>query len=89
VTETMVLEKVRAFITENFLYMRPDFRLTDEDRLLERRILDSMAVMELITFLKDEFGVSVPERDIREANLGSLKEIARYVVGARAGARGG
>ena len=84
-TETAVITKVRAFIKENFLYMRPDFELAEDDRLLEERILDSMAVMELITFLKDEFGVSVPEQDIRESNLGSLRAIAAYVLRANPG----
>lgn len=81
--ETIVVEIVRAFILENFLYMYPGFDLSAEASLLDRRILDSMGVMELITFLKDEFGVSVPEPDIRESNLGSLKAIGGYVMRAR------
>jgi acyl carrier protein len=88
VTEAVVIEKVRAFIQENFLYMRPGFVLSEGDSLLDRRILDSMAVMELVAFLRQEFGVAVPERDISEAHLGSLKAIASYVVTARSGAAG-
>lgn len=86
-TEESVIAKVRAFVMQNFLYMRPAFELADDDRLLDRRILDSMAVMELVTYLREEFGVSVPEADIREANLGSLRAIAGYVVRAQSKAR--
>lgn len=78
-TEELIIAKVREFIVQNFLYMHPGFVLGDDDRFLERRILDSMAVMELVAFLRGEFGVRIPEEDILEANLGSLRAIARYV----------
>ncbi len=84
-TEALIIEKVREFIVQNFLYMHPGFVLTDEDRFLERRILDSMAVMELVTYLRGEFGVRIPEEDILEANLGSLKAIAAYIISRRDG----
>jgi acyl carrier protein len=85
VTDTVVIQKVRTFIQENFLYMRPGYALGDQDSLLDRRILDSMGVMELVAFLRNEFGVAVPEEDISEAHLGTLQAIAAYVTSARAG----
>lgn len=80
ITEADVLAQVRTFIIDNFLYMRPNTALGDDDRLLARRIIDSMGVMEVITFIGEQFGVEVPEQDIREVNLGSLRAIARYVM---------
>jgi acyl carrier protein len=73
-----ILESVRAYIQENFLYMRPDLEFGDEDSLLGAGIVDSMGVMEVIAFLEDEFGVVVADEDITEENLGTLKAIARY-----------
>jgi acyl carrier protein len=70
---------VREFIQSNFLYMRPGFVLGDDDQFLKNRVLDSMAVMELVIFLRSEFGVEVPESDILESNLGSLRAVADYV----------
>jgi len=77
--ETQVRDRVRLFLEENFLYMRPNFVLGDDDRLLERGVVDSMGVAEMVTFLEDEFGVATSDDDITEANLGSLNAIARYV----------
>ncbi len=74
-----VLRAVREFIEQNFLYMRPDFVLGDTDNFLQSRVLDSMAVMELVLFLRTEFGIDVPEEDILQANLGSLSAVAEYV----------
>lgn len=74
-----ILLAVREFIESNFLYMRPGFVLGDDDQFLKNRVLDSMAVMELVIFLRSEFGVEVPESDILESNLGSLRAVADYV----------
>ena len=77
--ENQIRERVRRFLEENFLYMRPNFELGDDDRLLERGVVDSMGVAEMVTFLEDEFGVNTSDEDITEANLGSLNAIGRFV----------
>jgi acyl carrier protein len=78
--QTSVLARTRAYVQETFLYMRPGFTLGDQDRLLDRGVIDSMGVMELLAFLRTEFGVVVADEDITESNLGSLADIARYVA---------
>jgi acyl carrier protein len=77
--QATVLARTRAFVYETFLYMRPGFALGDTDRLLQRGVIDSMGVMELIAFLRSEFGIVVADEDITETNLGTLSDIARYV----------
>lgn len=84
-TELDVITRVRGFIQENFLYMRPDFVLGDDDALLERGVVDSMGVMEMLSFLESEFGVVPGDDEITEANLGTLRAIAHFVT-ARTGA---
>jgi acyl carrier protein len=79
-----VIDRIREYIVENYLYMRQDVHLSDDDPLLARGIIDSMGVMELIVFLEEEFGVAVGDADITEENLGSLAAIARYVASKQA-----
>jgi len=76
--------RLRAFLAENFLYMRPGLQLRDEDDLLETEVIDSTGVMELVAFVEDEFSLSVPDRDIAIDNFGSIKALTGY-VGARQG----
>jgi len=75
----MVKEKVRQFLAANFLHLHPEVELTDSFPLLEKRFLDSMAVMELVAFIEEEFAITVPETDIVDANLKSLTVISQYV----------
>ncbi len=77
-----IREKLRAFVQEQFLYMKPDFQLNDDDLLLKKGVVDSMGVMEVLSFLDEEFGVDVPATDLTEANLGSISAIARYIATA-------
>jgi acyl carrier protein len=83
-TSAKIVERIRQYVVENYLYMRQDVQLLDDDPLLARGIIDSMGVMELIVFLEEEFGVAVGDADITEDNLGSLTAIARYVAAKQA-----
>lgn len=82
-SESEVRDAVRAFIVDNFLYMRPDFVLGDSDPLLERGVVDSMGVMEVLHFLEDRFQVVAADDEITEENLNSLDAIARFVTAKR------
>lgn len=79
-TEEQVLAQVRGFIEKEFLYMRPGVVLADDDSLMKKGVVDSMGVLEVMQFLTDTFGVTPADDEITEANLGSLRAIARFVV---------
>ena len=77
---TEILERTRTYVRANFLYMRPDFVLGDDDALLAKGVIDSMGVMEVIGFVTTEFGIAVADEEVTEENLGSLQAIARFVA---------
>ena len=79
-----VIARVTGYIQDNFLYMRPDVILKSDDSLLENGIIDSMGVMELVSFLEEAFGVRVADDDITEDNFGSVSAITRYVMSTQA-----
>jgi acyl carrier protein len=74
-----VAGKVTEYVRATFLYARPDFDLSPDLPLLERGVVDSTGVVELVEFLQDEFGIEVADDDITEGNLGTIGAIARYV----------
>ena len=87
-TEAEILSAVRAFIEENFLYMKPRQVLGDDDNLMKNGIVDSMGVLEVLSFLEEKLGVTVADDDVTEANLGTFRAIARFVAAKRVGVQG-
>jgi acyl carrier protein len=79
-----VIDRTRCFILENFLYARPDVRLSDDEHLFDRGIIDSMGALELMQFLQDEFGIQVDEDEMTEQNFESLRAIGRFVASKQA-----
>jgi acyl carrier protein len=79
-TEQEIRTALRAYVDENFLYMRPGFPFGDDDLLMTRGIIDSLGVMELIGFVEERFGVKPAENEVTEANFATLARIARFVA---------
>lgn len=79
-----VLAELRAFVEENYLYLRPDLQLQDTDQLLELGIIDSLGFVELVEEVQTRYGVAVADVDITEQNFGSVAAIAEYVGRKRA-----
>jgi acyl carrier protein len=71
--------QVRQFITTNFYVAEPK-ELTDDASLLDRGIVDSTGVLEVIGFLEKEFGVAVDDAEILPENLDSINRIAEFVA---------
>ena len=78
-TQTEIVNETRRYITENFLYARPDRVVGEEEHLMERGIVDSMGMMELIDFLEERFGVQPADDEITEQNFATLARIASFV----------
>jgi acyl carrier protein len=79
-TDLAILRETRAYVVENFLYMRTDFIPGDDDSLLGQGVIDSMGVVELVVFVEKEFGITVDEEEINEDHFGTLGAISRYVA---------
>ena len=43
-----VRTELRAFVEESFLYLHPDVKLGDDDRLLELGVVDSLGFVEIV-----------------------------------------
>ena len=70
---------VRHFIVERFLYGDQSAPLADEDSLLDKGIIDSTGVLELVSYLQSEFGIEIPDEEIIPDNLDSITKLTRYI----------
>jgi acyl carrier protein len=88
VTEAQIIAETRTYITENFLYARPNYVVGEDEHLLEKGVVDSMGMVELITFLQDQYGVEPADDEITEDHFATLRRIAAFVERKRGAARG-
>jgi acyl carrier protein len=70
--------KIRAFIVENFLFGNDD-GLKDETSFLEEGIIDSTGVLELVTFLEEEFDIAIDDEELIPENLDSINNVTEYL----------
>jgi acyl carrier protein len=82
--QTDIEQKIRQFITDNFLFREDRASLTDSESLLEAGVIDSTGVLELVTFLETEFGLAVGDAEMVPENLDSISRIVSYVQGKTA-----
>jgi acyl carrier protein len=72
-------EELRAFVTDNFMYGKPYEGFADDDSFIERGIIDSTAVMELVAFLEVRYRIKLLDQDLIPDNLDSVNGLARFV----------
>lgn len=71
--------EVREFIGENFITDQDVRRLPGDASLTRSGILDSMGVLELVMFLEERFGITVPDEDTVPENLDTIDNIVAYL----------
>ena len=70
-----VQDRVRQFIKDTFLVDE----VGDDDSFLTNGIIDSLGVMQLVTFIESEYGVGVADTDLVPENFDSVARVAAYV----------
>lgn len=83
--QAQLTEKLRGFVTDNFLFGDADRLPADDASLLGNGILDSTGVLELIEYLESEFGIRVADTETVPQNLDSIAGLAQYVTRKQAG----
>ena len=84
--ETDIRTEMRAFIEENFLYLRPDVELADGDDFLALGIIDSLGFVELVEEVQSRYWIAIDDVEITEENFGSIDAITGFVERKRAAA---
>jgi acyl carrier protein len=70
--------RIRAFVLEKFPLARKQ-QLKDSDALLESGILDSLGILDLVTYLEQEFSISVADDELVPENFQSIERVAAFV----------
>ncbi len=71
--------KIKTFLQELLADYGAGADVGDDDSLLTSGILDSQAVLRMVVFLEEEFGLDLAERGFDQDDFDSLTNIMRLV----------
>jgi len=75
-----VESKVRGFVLESFLFTDDESALNNEDSFIEKGIIDSTGMLEIISFIENDFGIEVTDDEMIPENLDSVSNIVAFVA---------
>jgi acyl carrier protein len=79
IDDATLIDEVRSFITGTMLLDVPGQAIDADESLVQRGVIDSTGVLELVGFLEDRYGIRVADDEITTDNLDSLAAIAAYL----------
>lgn len=72
-------EQIRDYIARNLLFSDNGYPYGDEVSFLDEGIVDSIGVMELVSFVEENFGIQVADMDVTPENFDSVSKMAAYI----------
>ena len=69
---------IRQFIIENFLF-EEDENLKEDTSFLEAGIIDSTGILELVSFIEENYGITVEDEELIPENLDSIANEVAYL----------
>jgi acyl carrier protein len=73
-----ISDKVKAFISTELMFEDSGGALTDETPLLEG-VIDSLGLMQMISFIEEEFDVAIDDAEVTASNFRTVADIERLV----------
>lgn len=72
-------DHIKQFISQNLLFSDSGFTLSNDVSFLGEGIIDSIGVMELVTFVSTTFGITVDPLEITPDNFDSVAKLSAYI----------
>ena len=75
----MLKDKLRLFVLDNFLFTEDQDELKNDDSFMDKNIVDSTGILEIIEFLEEECSIKIEDEDMIPDNLDSIQKIVSFV----------
>lgn len=76
--------EIKTFILQNYLFTDDQSVLSEDDSLIQKGIVDSTGMLELVNHLEDTYGFKVADEEMVPDNLDSVANIVRFIERKRA-----
>ncbi len=71
--------ELRQFIVESFMYGHDD-GFSDDVSFLEKGLIDSTGVLELVSFIEAKYGISVDDEELVPDNFDSIVKLSTFMA---------
>jgi acyl carrier protein len=72
-------EALKRYLTQDLLSDHKNLNLSVDDNLLIGGLVDSLGIMQLISFIEQNFNIRVPPEDVTIEHFRSIRVIAEYI----------
>ena len=72
-------EELKNFIFENFIVDENPSQLDKNQSFLESGIIDSTGILELVSFIEEQYNITVEDEDLIPDNLDSLNNVVNFI----------
>jgi acyl carrier protein len=76
-------ERIRSFIQTDVQYAGRPSELTEDTSLLESGALDSLGIVKLVSFLEQEFGITISDEELVPRHFESIRAISMFIESKR------
>jgi len=77
--------KIRKHILENFMFTEDETALSNDDSFLEKGVIDSTGMLELIAFIGDGFQITIEDDELIPDNFDSVNRVAAFIQRKKGG----
>ena len=78
-TTNSIEQRIHSFLLEKFPLARKS-GLDSGTPLLEKGILDSLGILDVVSFLESEFSILIADEDLAPENFQSLAALSAFVL---------
>ena len=71
-------QELRKFIVDNFLFGDKN-GFADTDSFLEKGIIDSTGMLEVVTFVQQRHGITIEDEELIPDNLDSVARLSTFI----------
>lgn len=76
---TTVEQEVRTFLAENFSLSKDISHLSSSQSLTERGFIDSVGIVEVLTFLENRYEIQISDDETVPENIDTIDNIVRFI----------
>ncbi|PIY20269.1 acyl carrier protein [Candidatus Desantisbacteria bacterium CG_4_10_14_3_um_filter_40_18] len=77
-------QEIRDFLKEHLL-LNDTEDLANDDSLLEKGIIDSTGILDLVSFIEEKYGIKIDDEELLPENFDSLLAIADFIENKKVG----